>query len=431
VNDCVLGVLALQKGGLRRVLYIDVDIHHGDGVEEAFRSSDRVLTLSIHKRAPGFFPGTGGTEQPLRETTVNVPLSEAMDDASYQRVFHASLETALASFHPDAIVLQCGVDGCNGDPIGDWKLTSRGYAACAAMVKRALPRYGSKLLVLGGGGYNPFNVARCWAAVTAALTSQSLPEMVPDGLVATFVPSGSIKTHTEPPLGEVVGVGALSASGSSSGSGTGSGQRVPCPGGKTSTRYYAGSALSIAQRDGEHIGSHLWPGAELLAKWIEQNYARGELTGTKAVELGAGVGLVALVAALRGATVVATDRNDNCELLVRNVESNRFCGEVSAQPLSWGEPLAGAGLEAGCDLVLGAEIIYDARLFPVLLATLEGLLQRPGSKALIAYKERGVEERDFFASLRASGYWASVGMEPLLGDAEYHLVTLVRGAAAQ
>lgn len=268
VNDCVLGILALQKGGLKRILYVDIDIHHGDGVEEAFASSDRVWTLSFHKHAPGFFPGTGGPNPP-RMGIVNVPLCEPMDDQRFLSVFRSSLEAALHSLRPDAIVLQCGVDGCAGDPVGDWNLTSRGFAACAAMVRNYLPRFGCKLLVLGGGGYNPFNVARCWTAVTAALTGASLPATIPDDLVADFVPSGHIQTHTQPPLAVPSVEPRVKNSPSR-----------PVAALKTSSRYYCGSALQLGERDGEHIGSHLWRGAELLAKWIEQHYERDALRGT-------------------------------------------------------------------------------------------------------------------------------------------------------
>ena len=144
----------------------------------------------------------------------------------------------------------------------------------------------------------------------------------------------------------------------------------------------------------------------------------------QAIELGAGVGLVSLVAALRGATVIATDRVDNMGLLEHNVEANRFAGEVSAKPLSWGEEARSVSWsEEGFDLVLGAEIVYDARLFPALLATLESLLRaKEGAQGLIAYKERGIEERTFFDSLREAG-WA-VETEPLLGDHEYCLIRI-------
>merc|ERR1740117_2542625 len=106
---------------------------------------------------------------------------------------------------------------------------------------------------------------------------------------------------------------------------------------RESTHYYCATALRLVEVDGEHLGSHLWRGASLLAKWLEQSFERGELKGCRAIELGAGTGLVSMVAALRGATVVATERSDVMALLEQNIQANiDVLGKVQVLPLDWG-----------------------------------------------------------------------------------------------
>lgn len=150
------------------------------------------------------------------------------------------------------------------------------------------------------------------------------------------------------------------------------------------------------------------------------NIAAGGLEGKRCIELGAGVGLVSLVAALRGGSVIATDRIDNMGLLEQNVSNNSFAGDVRTCAHAWGEDLVGSLMEP-FDLVIAAEVIYDERLFPPLIASLVALIQRT-TKCLIAYKERGPEERTFFQRLKETGL--QVDVTPLLDDDEYRLVEI-------
>lgn len=165
VNDIVLGILELLKVH-RRVLYVDIDIHHGDGVEEAFFTTDRVMTVSFHKFGD-FFPGTGhikdvGVGQG-KYYALNVPLNDGMDDRSFCDLFRPVIQKVMEVYQPDAVVLQCGADSLAGDRLGCFNLSVKGHADCL----RFLRSFNVPLMVLGGGGYTIRNVARCWCYETA------------------------------------------------------------------------------------------------------------------------------------------------------------------------------------------------------------------------------------------------------------------------
>lgn len=120
INDCVLAILELQKV-YQRVVYIDIDVHHGDGVEEAFFTSDRVMTVSIHK-FKDFFPGTGnfndvGYLNGLWRS-VNAPQNEGIDDHCYISLFKPIIDAVMTYFRPEAVVQQCGTDSQSGDKQG-------------------------------------------------------------------------------------------------------------------------------------------------------------------------------------------------------------------------------------------------------------------------------------------------------------------------
>lgn len=180
INDIVLGILELLKYH-KRVLYIDIDIHHGDGVQEAFYVSDRVMSVSFHKYGNNFFPGTGdmfeiGAEKG-KYYSINVPLREGMDDLSYELVFCPVIEHVINFFRPDAVVLQCGADSLANDRLGCFNLSIRGHGRCLEFVKK----FNLPLMVLGGGGYTVRNVARCWAYETGLCLGVDLPNELPSG----------------------------------------------------------------------------------------------------------------------------------------------------------------------------------------------------------------------------------------------------------
>ncbi|XP_026193574.1 histone deacetylase 1 [Cyclospora cayetanensis] len=167
INDIVLGILELLKYHAR-VMYIDIDIHHGDGVEEAFYVSHRVMTVSFHKFGD-FFPGTGDITDVGashgKYYAVNVPLNDGMDDDSFVALFKPVITRCIEVYRPGAVVLQCGADSLTGDRLGKFNLTIKGHAACVQFVKS----FNIPMLVLGGGGYTIRNVSRCWAYETAVV----------------------------------------------------------------------------------------------------------------------------------------------------------------------------------------------------------------------------------------------------------------------
>ncbi|OAP56292.1 hypothetical protein AYL99_09471 [Fonsecaea erecta] len=189
VNDIVLAILQLLQYH-PRVMYIDIDVHHGDGVEQAFWSTDRVMCVSFHKYdKETFFPGTGPLDStgPVHEDnagknyTINVPLSDGIDDETYDYLFRNVVEPTITTFRPTAIVLQCGADSLGHDRLGCFNLNIRGHGNCVSFVKSfKLP-----LLVVGGGGYTPRNVARAWAHETSICIgadrtlNPQLPEFLP------------------------------------------------------------------------------------------------------------------------------------------------------------------------------------------------------------------------------------------------------------
>ncbi|KAK4264381.1 hypothetical protein QN277_025567 [Acacia crassicarpa] len=166
INDIVLGILELLKVH-RRVLYVDIDAHHGDGVEEAFYTTDRVMTVSFHKYGDGYFPGTGHIldtgSGPGKNYSLNVPLQNGMDDDSFNSLFRAIIQAVMDVYQPDAVVLQCGADSLSGDKLGPFNLSVKGHADSL----RFLRSFNVPLMVLGGGGYTVQNVARCWCYETA------------------------------------------------------------------------------------------------------------------------------------------------------------------------------------------------------------------------------------------------------------------------
>ncbi|CAD6568567.1 MAG: histone deacetylase [Alectoria sarmentosa] len=174
--DIVLGILELLRYN-QRVLYIDIDVHHGDGVEEAFYTTDRVMTVSFHKYGE-FFPGTGelrdiGVGQG-KNYSVNFPLRDGIDDKSYKSIFEPVIKNVMEHYRPEVIVLQCGGDSLSGDRLGCFNLSMAGHANCVSYVKS----FNLPVLVLGGGGYTMRNVSRTWAYETGLLVGQKMgPEL--------------------------------------------------------------------------------------------------------------------------------------------------------------------------------------------------------------------------------------------------------------
>jgi len=178
VNDIVLAILELLKIH-QRVLYIDIDIHHGDGVEEAFYTTDRVMTVSFHKFGE-YFPGTGHLQDVGQHVgkyySMNVPLKDGIDDDSYELLYKPLMAKVMEVYQPDAVVFQSGADSLSGDRLGCFNLSIRGHAECL----KYMTGFNVPLLVLGGGGYTIRNVARCWAYETGCLLNRELNDSMPE-----------------------------------------------------------------------------------------------------------------------------------------------------------------------------------------------------------------------------------------------------------
>jgi len=164
-----------------RVMYVDLDVHHGDGVEKAFYYTEEVFTLSLHRYGPGFFPGSGSIRNLGAGDGVcrnlNIPFKEGVTDRQYLSVFQKVFKSICQRFRPRALVVQCGCDTLAQDPLGGrFNLTSKGIGACVMTVAREnLPT-----LVLGGGGYYPSGTARCWTYITSLLARLKLNPQLPD-----------------------------------------------------------------------------------------------------------------------------------------------------------------------------------------------------------------------------------------------------------
>ena len=180
-NDAALAVQRLLDGGVRKVAYIDVDAHHGDGTESIFWDDPRVLTLSLHETGLTLFPGTGfaneiGGPQALG-TAVNIALPAGTGDAGWLRAFHAVVPQLVAAFEPEVIVSQHGCDSHRTDPLTHLNLSVDGQREAATAVGHLAERHcGGRWIATGGGGYNVLEVVpRAWSHLVAIAAGQPVP----------------------------------------------------------------------------------------------------------------------------------------------------------------------------------------------------------------------------------------------------------------
>jgi acetoin utilization protein AcuC len=179
-NDLAVGIEHLLAGGIERVAYVDVDVHHGDGVERAFWNDPRVLTVSLHESGATQFPGTGwpddtgGPDAPY--SAVNVALPRNVRDDAWLRAFDAVVPQVLEAFAPQVLVTQLGCDTHGRDPLGHFAVTLEGQAAMYARLHDLAHRVGDgRWIATGGGGYSVEIVPLTWARLIAEATGQALP----------------------------------------------------------------------------------------------------------------------------------------------------------------------------------------------------------------------------------------------------------------
>ena len=180
-NDPVLAILALLDAGMTRVFYLDLDAHFGDGVQHAFHADERVFTLSIHEA--GRWPmmrgdvatAPGGALDRALGAARNLPIPPPSNDTEIEYLVEVAVLPLIDAFDPEVLVVQCGADALADDPLTRLALSNLALWRAVAAVKPRAPR----LLVLGGGGYNPYSVSRCWAGVWAILNELEIPENLP------------------------------------------------------------------------------------------------------------------------------------------------------------------------------------------------------------------------------------------------------------
>ena len=185
LNDVVLALMVWRELGLRRIAYVDIDAHHGDGVQDAFDSDPLVFTFSIHeeKRWPlrrreesGDPRGSGLAEDRAGGAARNFPVPAGLNDSEMRVLIAGAVLPLLRAHQPQAIFLQCGADALEEDPLSRLALSNNAHAEIAAQLRDIAQARRIPLIVSGGGGYNPFSVGRCWACVWAVLNRLDIPQ---------------------------------------------------------------------------------------------------------------------------------------------------------------------------------------------------------------------------------------------------------------
>ena len=182
VNDPVIAIMSLLKKG-RRVMYVDIDAHHGDGVQAAFYETDKVLTVSIHESGYYLFPGSGFEHETGKGLgkgySVNIPLPPYTDDELFLYAFNEIVPPLFEAFKPDILVSQLGADTFLTDPLTHLQYTTNGFCKAVETMKALAPKW----VALGGGGYDLAHVARAWTLAWASMTGQDVPDKIPEAFL--------------------------------------------------------------------------------------------------------------------------------------------------------------------------------------------------------------------------------------------------------
>ena len=195
-NDPALAVHYFLNKGMR-VAYVDIDAHHGDGVQEAFYGDDRVLTISVHESGQYLFPGTGfvseGGTGAGRGYSVNLPLYPYTGDDDYLEAFSQVVPPLVRAFAPDVLVTQLGIDSYHSDPLTHLQVTTEGYIEAV----RQFAGLGLPWLALGGGGYDVNAVARAWTLAFGVMLGTEWPDQLPTKFAQEHGP-GSLRDQLIP-----------------------------------------------------------------------------------------------------------------------------------------------------------------------------------------------------------------------------------------
>ncbi|MFQ6548926.1 acetoin utilization protein AcuC [Aestuariibius sp. 2305UL40-4] len=179
-NDPVFAMLSLRHHGVRRIAYVDIDAHHPDGVEASFGGDPDSLMISVHEE--GRWPRTGALEDRGAGQVWNLPVPAGLNDREMAVIREDLILPVIDGFAPEAIVLQCGADAVEEDPQSRLALSNGAHWAVVRAVMPLAPR----LLVLGGGGYNPWSVGRLWTGVWGVLNGHPVPEPLPPAAEAVL-----------------------------------------------------------------------------------------------------------------------------------------------------------------------------------------------------------------------------------------------------
>lgn len=180
LNDPVLAIQSLRRNGAKRVAYVDVDAHHPDGVEHAFADEHEVLLISTHEE--NRWPRTGGIETVGQGNVFNIPLPRGSHDDDMRACLERVILPAVERHRPDAIVLQAGADALSEDPQSGLTMSNGAHAAVLEALLPLAPRF----MLLGGGGYNPWSVGRCWTLLWGILSNNAIPDVLPSSARAVL-----------------------------------------------------------------------------------------------------------------------------------------------------------------------------------------------------------------------------------------------------
>lgn len=186
-NDPAISIAYLEKKySIERLLYLDIDAHHGDGVMYGFYSDKAVLDIDFHEDGHHLFPGTGFTDEigagSASGIKINVPLSPFTGDDDFLKLFKEIVPVAVRKFKPQIMLVQCGADSHVNDLLAHLQLTTRTYCEVAETVHNLAHEVAEgRLVIFGGGGYNPSNVARAWTLIAATLIDFTADDEIPEG----------------------------------------------------------------------------------------------------------------------------------------------------------------------------------------------------------------------------------------------------------
>ncbi|MDA7428936.1 acetoin utilization protein AcuC [Primorskyibacter aestuariivivens] len=173
LNDPALAIMQFRAMGLTRILYVDIDAHHCDGVEAGFAGAGDLRMISVHEDQR--WPFTGAFADRAGGAALNLPVPRGVNDSEFAHLRDQVILPAVERLEPQAIVLQCGADAVTEDPLARLELSNNVHFDMVARLREMTPR----LLVLGGGGYNPWSVGRLWSGVWATLAGQEIPDHLP------------------------------------------------------------------------------------------------------------------------------------------------------------------------------------------------------------------------------------------------------------